>query len=81
MNKHEIKAFQMMKDAKPASGFRPETEAEWVALQNAQVEMGYAALRNSGKSDREARAMAHAIYGGPAFRKIMDIMYSDKPHE
>ncbi len=66
MNKHFQKAFAAMAAAKPASGFRPETEVEWVTLQKAQEEMGYAMLLSGGKSESEARALARAIYRGPA---------------
>lgn len=80
MNRHFQKAFAAMAAAKPASGFRPETEAEWARLQLAQEEMGYAMLRSDGKSDAEARAIAKAIYGGPAGRILLDMGFPEEPH-
>ena len=79
MNKHLQKAFDAMAAAKPASGFRPESEAEWTALQKAQEEMGYAMFRSSGKSDVEARALAHALFGGNAGLMLLDIAFSEDP--
>ena len=79
MNKHLQKAFDEMAAAKPASGFRPENEAEWVALQRAQEEMVYAMFRVSGNSDVEARALAHAMYGGAAGRRLLDVAFSEGP--
>ena len=81
MNKHFQKAFDAMAAAKPASGFRPESEAEWTALQKAQEEMGYAMFRSSGKSDVEARALAHALYGGAAGRLLLQIAFSGCRHD
>ena len=76
MNKHFQKAFDAMAAAKPASGFRPESEAEWTALQKAHEEMGYAMFRSSCKCDVEARALADAIYGGAAGRLLLQIASS-----
>ena len=81
MNKHFQKAFNAMAAAKPVSGFRPESEAEWAALQKAQEEMGYAMFRSSGKSDVEARALADAIYGGAAGRLLLQIAFSGDRHD
>ena len=76
VKEHFQKAFDAMAAAKPASGFRPESEAEWAALQKAQEEMGYAMFRSSCKSDVEARALADAIYGGAAGRLLLQIAFS-----
>ena len=81
MNKHFQKAFDAMAAAKPVSGFRPESEAEWAALQKAQEEMGYAMFRSSCKSDVEARALADAIYGGAAGRLLLQIAFSGDRHD
>jgi hypothetical protein len=76
MNKHFQKAIRAMEAARPASGFCPETEDEWLALQKAQVELGYAMFRDSGKSELEARALADVIYGGAAGRLLLQIAFS-----
>ena len=81
MNKHFQKAFNAMAAAKPASGFRPESEAEWIALQKAQEEMGYAMFRSSGKSDVEARALAVALYGGSAGQLLLRMAFSEDRHD
>ena len=79
MNKHFQKALDAMAAARPASGFRPETQAEWIALQKAQEALGYAMFRDGGKSDAEARGMARAIFGGSGGRMLLDMAFSDKP--
>jgi hypothetical protein len=81
MNKHFQKAFDAMAAAKPASGFRPESEAEWAALQKANEEMGYAMFRSSGKSNVEARALADAIYGGAAGQLLLRMAFSEDRHD
>ena len=77
VKEHFQKAFDAMAAAKPASGFRPESEAEWIALQKAQEEMGYAMFRVSGKSDVEARGLAHALFGGNAGLMLLDLAFSE----
>ncbi len=81
MKKHFQKAFDAMEAAKPASGFRPESEAEWIALQKAQEEMGYAMFRSSGKSNVEARGLAEALYGGSAGQLLLRIAFSEVRHD
>ncbi len=75
------KAFDAMAAAKPVSGFRPKSEAEWTALQKAQEEMGYAMFRSSGKSNVEARALADAIYGGAAGQLLLRMVFSGDRHD
>jgi hypothetical protein len=72
MNPHIQKAFQMMRDAKPASGFRPQTEAEWEKLQRAVENMSYVMLRVKGMQKKDARNLAHLIHGGQAGRLILE---------
>lgn len=79
MNKHFQKAFDAMAAAKPASGFRPETQAEWLALLKAHEAMGFAMFRDGGKSDAEARGMARAIFGGSAGRMLLEMVFSENP--
>ena len=76
MNKHFQRAFDLLVAAKPASGFRPETQAEWVALLKAHEGMGYAIFRDAGKSDAEARALARELFGGAAALMLLDIAFS-----
>lgn len=63
MSKHFQKSFDEMAAVEPKSGFRPESEGEWTALQQAHKEMGYAMFRSSGKPDAEAGALAHTLNG------------------
>jgi len=76
MSEHSAKAIRMMMDAKPASGYRPETEAEWSKLQAAVKEMAYASLRSQGMAHQESRALAELMLGGHAGRLILDMSYS-----
>ena len=80
MNKHIKKAFEMIEAARPESGFRPQTESEWSALQAASVELGYAMGLESGMSEQQARQVAHIIYGGEFGRHLLDVAYKDDDH-
>jgi hypothetical protein len=71
------RAIEMLEAAKPASGFRPETEAEWLALQAASIEFGYAVNRSNGIPPNQSRQLAQLIYGGPAGRLLLDLAYKD----
>lgn len=66
-------AINKMIAAKPASGFRPETNAEWAKTQEALLALGYALLRKSGLSRKQAEQMAQLIYGGAAGRLMLDM--------
>jgi hypothetical protein len=71
----------MMKAAKPASGFRPETPLEWDRLLRAHEEFGYAIYRTCGIADEEARALASQTHGGPAGRLSLKIAFSGDRHD
>lgn len=71
------KAIEMVEAARPASGFRPETEAEWITLQAASIEFLYAIYRSNGMPSKQAREVAQLIYGGPAGRLLLDLAYKD----
>jgi hypothetical protein len=60
---HFLKALQILQDAKPASGLRPETSDEWLKLLLSFEELGYACLRDAGIPDPEAREFAHRTFG------------------
>ena len=77
---HFRKAMQMLEAAKPASGFRPETTAEWLTLLRAFEEMGYAQLRAAGMNDAEARSLARQTYGNPKSLVLLDIAFSEAAH-
>lgn len=80
MNKHVDKAILMMNAAKPSSGIRPQTEAEWIKLQRATEEMSYAMHRSMGMSDKAARDLA-SLLGGGAGRMLLDLVYQDDSSE
>jgi hypothetical protein len=63
----------MLKAAKPASGFRPETPLEWDRLLRAHKELGYAIYRKGGMADEEARALASQTHAGPIGRLLLKI--------
>jgi hypothetical protein len=81
MNDYLRKAVEMMEAAKPASGFRPETPAEWKKLQQAQEEMGYAMFREAGMAHSDARELARQIYGGLAGMILLDLAFRDDRHD
>jgi hypothetical protein len=74
-------AFRAMEAARPASGFRPETEVEWTKLQSAQVELAYAMYRDLGESAESARAIANLIHGGAAGRMLLEMAFPEKRHD
>jgi hypothetical protein len=75
------KAIEMAKASKPASGFRPETTEEWIKLQAAIEELGYAMLRQSGMSEAAARKLANEIYGGLAGWMLLDIAFRESRND
>jgi hypothetical protein len=81
MNEHLRKASLMLKAAKPASGFRPETPLEWDRLLRAHEELGYACYRTGGMADEEARALASQTHGGPAGLLLLSIAFSEDRHD
>ena len=69
--------MRMIERARPASGFRPQTEAEWQRLLAASVELGYANGRHQGVEDKKARAIAELIWGGRAGRLLLEMAFSE----
>ena len=80
MKPHIRKAFDGLAAARPASGNRPESEAEWVKLQQAQQELGYAMLRELGYPHAEAHGLSHVIWGGVGGRMILELAFSEDDH-
>ena len=74
-------AFERVGAARPASGFRPETESEWNALQAALLELGYAMFHANGMSAKKARELATTIYGGVAGRLLIELAFKDQKHD
>ena len=77
--KSNEKIIRILNEARPASGYRPETEAEWKRLQAAQVELITEFLHGSGVENnrKKARAVAEMIMGGSAGRTILEIAFSE----
>ena len=80
MNRYTKRAIDMMMAARPASGFRPETEAEWEILQKAVSELACAVYRNAGLPEAQARQIAYLIYATPEGRHLLDIAFSESKH-
>lgn len=74
------RAAQMMEAARPASGFRPETTEEWLGLARAVEELMYASLVYSGKSEAEARVLAHVMFNSPIGAFLLDMAFSEATH-
>ena len=74
-------AMDMMAAAKPASGFRPETQAEWLKLLRAYEEVGYAMCRMAGLDEIDARCLARRTFGSTSGLKILDIGFRESSHE
>lgn len=74
------RAVKMMEGARPASGFRPETTEEWLCLARAVEELMYASLVCTGKSETDARTLAHLTIWSPFGRALIDIGFSEAAH-
>ena len=81
MRSYRKKAFEMLKAATPASGFRPETPEEWTRLQAALEELGYAMYRDNGMSSKDARRLAKQIHSGPIGLLLLEIGFSEDSHD
>ena len=81
MSVHLKKAFAMVEAARPASGFRPETQEEWTRLLAALEELGYAMYRDNGMSKKEARRLAQQIHNGPIGFSLLDIVFREDGHD
>ena len=58
------RAIAAMESARPASGYRPETEAEWQKLLSATEEFSYALYREGGMPEHQAREVARLMHSG-----------------
>jgi hypothetical protein len=81
MNQHTRKAMQMLEEARPASGYRPETPVEWARLLEALEELGYAMYRENGLSSNEARRLAQKTHGGQFGLLLLEIGFSEDSNE
>jgi hypothetical protein len=80
MTKDFIRALQKWDEAKPGSGFRPETQEEWRKLHMAFEEMGYVIFKKSGISKKNARLLERQTYGGSAGLAILKISLCEENH-
>ena len=78
MNENFLYAIELLNSAKPVSGFRPETEAEWEKLQHAHIELGFAIFKAAGASSSEARTLSELMNGGAAGRLLLEIAFSEE---
>ncbi len=77
MDYHAKKFIEILSKAIPASGYRPETEAEWRRLQRANVEGSYHLYRSISVPKAEAKRMARLIFGGAAGRLMLEIAFAE----
>ena len=68
-------AIRAMEAARPSSGFRPATEAEWDKLVAANEKISYAMYLKLGESKERARALAHMTMGGATGRLMLEISF------
>lgn len=71
-------AIDNVESARPASGFRPETEAEWAVLQSAIMKLTIVMYRGMGLSEAEAERIGRQLYGGKLGRSILNAIYSER---
>lgn len=75
VNTFNKKYIATMRKARPASGHRPQTEAEWKRLQIGMIQASYYLYRANGASKREARAIANLIHGGTGGRMLLELAF------
>ena len=81
MDKNYRQAIEAFNSAKPVSGFRPETEAEWEKLQQAHIQLGFAIFKAAGESNSEALTLSELINGGKAGRLLLEIAFGEDNHD
>lgn len=81
MSKQRRKAMQMLENARPASGYRPETPQEWSRLLIAFEELGVAMYCDFGLPIREARRLAKQTHSGHAGLLLLQAGFRDDAHE
>lgn len=81
MDHHTQKFAEIMSKAIPASGYRPQTEAEWARLQKAMIDGAYHMYRANGVHKAEAKNMARLIHGGLAGRLLLEMAFSEPESE
>jgi hypothetical protein len=75
MNDYLRRAMEMMEAARPASGYRPESDEEWEKLLRATEEFSYALYREAGMPKPKARALAHLMHSGAAGMALLRAAY------
>lgn len=74
-------ALRALGCARPSSGYRPTTEAEWQRLQAAMIPFAAAMFEMGGVNRSEALRVARAIHGGAAGRLLLEISFSASEQE
>jgi|GEM_PF-3558587 len=77
MNYHGKKFIEIIEAARPASGFRPETEIEWRRLQRASIEAATHMYRAQGIPKAKARKISEFVNGGLAGRLLLEMSFSN----
>ena len=75
MKDYVRRAILMMEAARPASGYRPESDEEWQKLLRATEELSYALYREVGMPHKKARAVAHLLHSGAAGMTLLRAAY------
>lgn len=77
MNYHTQKFLEIMRGAQPASGYRPQTEAEWLRRQLTMIAASYHMYRAIGVPKAEAKRVARLIHGGAAGRTLLEMSFAE----
>lgn len=78
MSKYIRRAVAMMEAARPASGYRPESDAEWQKALRATEELTYAMYRESGVPAKKARALAQLIHSGETGMRLLRSAFKER---
>ena len=80
MSKHLRRAFEMIAAARPASGCKPASDAEWRKLLRATEEFAYAMHRENGMPAKKARAIAHLMHSGELGMRLLQASFEEHDH-
>lgn len=75
MSKYRRRALAMLEAARPTSGDRPESNAEWRKLLRATEELAYAMYREGGLPEKKARALAQLTCSGDFGMYLLQASY------
>lgn len=81
MDIHMKRCLAAMRKADPLTHRKPSTEADWLRLQKARIEVAYHSFRSVGYNKSEAKKFAQLINGGQLGRKLLELAFESPDGE